>query len=155
MMSGNGPVRGLLGEKNYDEHLYTHRPKGTPRPCRMGRRRVHGAVGPAAGKLGHLLLVPKQQVESIYQLPDEAYYRLWQIVRFLEAPLRRAIDAPRIGLAFEGFGVPHAHLHLIPVYRRGDLDPRRAKPAAFEDLRPIAERIRNEIAGEPELSLGM
>jgi histidine triad (HIT) family protein len=103
---------------------------------------------------GHLLLVPKQQVDSIYNLPEKAYYRLWQIVRFLEAPLRRAIGAPRIGLAFEGFGVAHAHLHLIPVYRRGDLDPRRATTAAFEDLRPIAERIRAEIAGEPSLSPG-
>jgi diadenosine tetraphosphate (Ap4A) HIT family hydrolase len=77
-----------------------------------------------------------------------------KIVRSLEAPLRRAIGAPRIGLAFEGFGVAHAHLHLIPVYRRGDLDPRRATTAAFEDLRPIAERIRNEISGEPSLSQG-
>jgi len=103
---------------------------------------------------GHLLLVPKEQVDSIYNLSERAYHRLWQIVRFLEAPLRRAIGAPRIGLAFEGFGVAHAHVHLIPVYRRGDLDPRRATTAAFEDLRPIAEHIRAEIVSELSLALG-
>ena len=104
---------------------------------------------------GHLLLAPKAQVDTIYNLTERAYYRLWQIVRFLEAPLQRAIGAPRIGIAFEGFGVAHAHVHLIPVYRLGDLDPRRATLAAFEDLRPIAERIRAEIASEPALPLGM
>jgi histidine triad (HIT) family protein len=102
---------------------------------------------------GHLLLAPKEQVDSIYDLTEKAYYRLWQIVRFLEAPLRRAVGAPRIGIALEGFGVAHAHVHLIPVHRIGDLDPRRATQAAFEDLRPIAERIRAEIASEPGLSL--
>jgi histidine triad (HIT) family protein len=103
---------------------------------------------------GHLLLAPKAEVDTIYNLTERAYYRLWQIVKCLEAPLRRAIGAPRIGIAFEGFGVAHAHIHLVPVYRRGDLDPRRATQAAFEDLRPIAERIRAEIASEPGLPPG-
>jgi histidine triad (HIT) family protein len=103
---------------------------------------------------GHLLLAPKELVDSIYNLTERAYYRLWQIVRFLEAPLRRAIGAPRIGIAFEGFDVAHAHVHLIPVYRLGDLDPHRATQATLEGLQPIAEQIRAEIASEPGLPPG-
>jgi histidine triad (HIT) family protein len=103
---------------------------------------------------GHLLLVPKEQVESIYDLTEDTYARFWQIVRRLEAPLRRATGAARIGLAFEGFGVAHAHVHLVPVCRRGDLDPSRATQVTLDELRPLAERISGEVASERSLASG-
>ncbi len=94
---------------------------------------------------GHLLVTPKEEVDSIFALGASAYQRLWQIVRFLEVPLREAIGSPSIGIAVEGFGVPHAHVHLVPVYHLGDMDPRRASTATLEELRPVAEKIRLEV----------
>lgn len=70
-------------------------------------------------------------------------------MRWLEAPLRRAIGSPRIGIAVEGFGVPHVHIHKVPVYRGGDLDPHRAKKSAADMLAGVAARIKDEIREEP------
>lgn len=102
---------------------------------------------------GHLLVIPKREEDSIFSLSPAEYHRLWHVVRCLEGPLRRAIDSPRIGIAVEGFGVPHVHIHMVPVFRGGDLDPNRAKTTSDEVLASAAARIRSEIKSEPNQAL--
>lgn len=64
---------------------------------------------------GHTLVVTKQQVDQVWDLEDDLYHYLWDAVRKVESRIMEVIKPPRIGVAVEGFGVPHVHVHLIPL----------------------------------------
>ena len=90
---------------------------------------------------GHLLLIPRKHTEDLFLLPERDYTRLFKAARALAPTLRRATRAKRIGLVVEGFGVPHVHVHLVPVNGPGELDPTRAKPATEATLRALQRRL--------------
>jgi histidine triad (HIT) family protein len=91
---------------------------------------------------GHVLLIPKREVDYVFDLPGELYARLWERARRLAGALREATGAARIGIAVEGLSVPHVHVHLVPVSRPGDLDPSKQRPVPDEELARMAEAIR-------------
>jgi histidine triad (HIT) family protein len=64
---------------------------------------------------GHTLLIPKQQEDYLFDLPDDLYNYMWTIAKRLADPLRSAMNAKRIGVIVEGFLVPHTHIHLVPI----------------------------------------
>ena len=70
---------------------------------------------------GHTLVVPKKQVDQIWDLDKNDYEYLWEIVRRIGSNTREIIKSTRVGVIVEGFGVPHAHIHLIPIYHSNDL----------------------------------
>lgn len=94
---------------------------------------------------GHVLLVPRAHVPWVDQLDPDAHARLFARVRALAGPVAAAAGAPHTGIAVEGYGVAHAHVHLVPVWRGGDLDPCRQAPAGDPVLRVAAERVRTAI----------
>jgi len=94
---------------------------------------------------GHLLIIPKQHVEGIFDLPDEQYKNIFETAKALSTPLQNAMQAKKTGISVEGFGVPHAHVHLVPLHNPNELNPERATHMDEETLAPIAERIENEI----------
>jgi diadenosine tetraphosphate (Ap4A) HIT family hydrolase len=63
--------------------------------------------------------------------------------------LRRATRAKRIGLVVEGFGVPHVHVHLVPVDRAGELNPALAKSATESRLRAIHRKLAPAFSRTP------
>jgi histidine triad (HIT) family protein len=69
---------------------------------------------------GHTLLVPKQQVDQLWDLPEELYHHIWDVAKKIEERLKEVFNPPRVGVAVEGFGVPHVHIHLIPLYKLED-----------------------------------
>ena len=91
---------------------------------------------------GHVLLIPRIHVHWVDDLSPDAHARLFARVRELTLPIAAAAGAPRTGIAVEGFGVAHAHVHLVPIRRVGDLDPHRHTPATDVDLKEAAARIR-------------
>lgn len=95
---------------------------------------------------GHVLLVPRAHVEWVDQLTPEAHARLFARVQLLSRPVAAAAGAPHTGIAVEGYGVPHAHVHLVPIRRGSDLDPCRQSPATEAELRTAAERLRAAIS---------
>lgn len=95
---------------------------------------------------GHLLLVTRAHVPRAEDLSAEAHARLFACARLLAPPVADAAGAPRTGIAVEGYGVPHVHVHLVPVWRGGDLDPCRQSPASDADLRAAADRLRAALA---------
>ncbi len=97
---------------------------------------------------GHLLIIPKSHVDSVFDLPESLYPEIFEIAKMLSAPLQRAMRAERIGIAIEGFGVAHAHLHLIPLNGPGELDMGRAQPMDREELEKVMEKIKQEIASK-------
>jgi histidine triad (HIT) family protein len=94
---------------------------------------------------GHLLIVPKKHVESVFELPDEQYKNIFETAKALSTPLQNAMQAKKIGIAVEGFGVPHAHVHLVPLYHPNELNPERATHMDEDALAPIAEKIKKEV----------
>jgi len=70
---------------------------------------------------GHTLVIPKVQVDHIWDLNDEDYDYLWKTVKKIGNHIRKVIGSPRVGVIVEGFGVPHAHVHLVPIYHGNDL----------------------------------
>jgi len=94
---------------------------------------------------GHLLIVPKEHVESIFDMPSDRYEELFQTAKALSAPLQKAMGSVRVGMVIEGFGMPHAHLHLVPINGPHELDSTRARSMPAEELAAIAEKIKSEV----------
>jgi histidine triad (HIT) family protein len=95
---------------------------------------------------GHLLIIPKEHTDLIFDLPDDRYAEIFMIAKMLSAPLKRAMGAKRIGIAVEGFGVEHVHLHLVPVNGPNELNPERARAMDEKELITIVNKIKEEIA---------
>ena len=91
---------------------------------------------------GHLLLVPKIEVDGIFDLPAKTYQKLWLHAKALSATLQKITEAPRIGIAVEGFSVPHVHVHLCPVYEVAQLDPHRSVSWTETDRDAFVRRFK-------------
>ena len=65
---------------------------------------------------GHTLVIPKTQIDHIWDLDDDLYHHLWDVAKKVQVKLKDVLNPPRVGVAVEGFGVPHVHIHLIPLY---------------------------------------
>jgi histidine triad (HIT) family protein len=101
-------------------------------------------------KKGHLLLIPKIQIDKIYDLPDEIYTQLFakakEMSKIMEkgfSDLKPELNVKRIGFVVQGFGVPHAHLHLIPISGMHELDPKNNYHAEKEELQEMQEFYQN------------
>jgi len=92
---------------------------------------------------GHTILIPKKHVDYIFDLEEPLYSEMFKIVKQLSKVLKQAIGSKKIGLIIEGFAVPHAHIHLIPINRGNELNPSRAKKGDPKQLLKIAENIRS------------
>lgn len=91
---------------------------------------------------GHTLVIPKQEVDYIFDLDDETYNGLMTFARKVARALEGAVECKRVGVAVMGLEVPHAHVHLIPITTEGDMNFFREKlslPA--EEMATIAARI--------------
>lgn len=94
---------------------------------------------------GHTLLLPKEHVDYVFEVDEPLYSELFKTAKKLSKPIQNAVQSKRIGLAIEGFGVPHIHIHLIPINNANEIDPHRAKKATTEELQEVAEKIKKEI----------
>jgi histidine triad (HIT) family protein len=94
---------------------------------------------------GHTLLIPKIEIDYLFDLPEPLYQRAWQHVRWLSPKIRSAMQCRKIGVAVEGFSVAHAHIHLIPVNAHGELSPHRSRAASVSELLDTQQRILLEI----------
>src|SRR5688572_18870007 len=94
---------------------------------------------------GHLLLVPREHIDYLFDLEGPRYRDLWDCAQKLAILLKQATGADRIGVAVEGYGVPHLHVHLVPINRLGDLDPCKQHPVARDELDRMAEQIRSAL----------
>lgn len=70
---------------------------------------------------GHTLVVPKKQIDHLWDMEDEEYQYLWKVTKDLANHIKETLEPPRVGVIVEGFGVPHVHIHLIPLLRGNDI----------------------------------
>jgi histidine triad (HIT) family protein len=92
---------------------------------------------------GHILLIPKIHAEDVFVLPEDLFGEIFQIAKKLIEPLKQATSAKRIGLAIEGLGVSHAHIHIVPIHKGNDLNPERAKRASEVELKEMQGILLN------------
>ena len=93
-------------------------------------------------KEGHTLVIPKKQIDYIYDLPDELLADLVIFSKNVANKIEKAISCARIGITVIGLEVPHAHVHLIPI--NGIADMNFSKPKlnfSSEELQQIADKI--------------
>lgn len=71
---------------------------------------------------GHTLVIPKQEIDYLFDLPDDLYLEMQVLVKKIAVALRLAISCKRIGVAVLGLEVPHAHIHLVPMNSEADIN---------------------------------
>lgn len=94
--------------------------------------------------MGHTLVIPKHEVDYIYDLTDEETTAIHLFAKRVAAAIKQTVTCNRIGLAVIGLEVPHAHIHLIPIKSMDDMNFSRPKlTPSQEELADTAEKIRN------------
>jgi histidine triad (HIT) family protein len=93
--------------------------------------------------MGHTLVVPKQEVDYIFDLDDETLAGLNLFAKRVAIAVKKAVPCKRIGIAVIGLEVPHTHIHLVPMNKMGDINftQPKLKPSQ-EELVAVAEKIR-------------
>ena len=95
---------------------------------------------------GHTLVIPKQEVDYIFDLDPELLARLMKFAQRIAPAIKKAIPCKRIGVAVIGLEVPHAHVHLVPLNRMLDINFSQEKlKLSQESLAKTAELIRTFI----------
>lgn len=69
---------------------------------------------------GHTLVIPKAPVDHLWDLDEEAYRAVWSTVKAVARQQRTVLGMARAGIRVEGFDVPHAHVHVIPINSGAD-----------------------------------
>lgn len=95
---------------------------------------------------GHTLVIPKKEVDYIFDLDDELYGKLFSFSKKVALAIKKAIPCERIGVAVIGLEVPHAHIHLCPINGIHDLsfsNPR--VKLTKEEFQSVADAIKGKL----------
>lgn len=95
---------------------------------------------------GHVLVIPKKEVDYLFDLDDKSYLDLQLFAKKVAKGLKEAIPCEKVGVMVLGLEVPHAHVHLVPMQTENDLlnfsDKKKFTPGEFEEIRAsIAKNI--------------
>ncbi len=95
---------------------------------------------------GHTLVIPKKEIDYVFDLDDELLSGLMTFSKQVAKAVEAAIPCKRIAVAVAGLEVPHAHIHLVPMNKIGDLSFAQEKlKLSNEELAAIAESIRQHL----------
>jgi histidine triad (HIT) family protein len=93
-------------------------------------------------KHGHTLVIPKMEVDYIFDLEDEVLGRMMQFSKEVAIKIKKAFPCKKIGVTVIGLEVPHAHIHLVPINTMNDMNFANEKLSLSpEKLKEIAENI--------------
>lgn len=95
---------------------------------------------------GHTLIIPKKEVDYLFDLDDETYSGLQLFAKKVAVGIKKAIPCKKVGVMVLGLEVPHAHIHLVPMQSEADL-LNFSKKLSFtkEEMAEITALIANEI----------
>ena len=96
---------------------------------------------------GHTLVVPKREVDYLFDLDDEELAAMQVFAKGVELAIQQAFPCKKVGQAVIGLEVPHAHIHLIPIQRESDMifsNPKLQLTA--EEFQAIAAAIHEQWA---------
>lgn len=96
--------------------------------------------------LGHVLVIPKKEIDYIFDIEDAVYQDLMLFAKTIAVALKKAYPCKRVGVAVIGLEVPHAHVHLIPINEMNDMNFSNPKlQVSHDQLAIVAEKIRAEL----------
>ena len=94
---------------------------------------------------GHTLVVPKREVDYLFDLTDEELAELTVFAKRVAAAIKTAYPCRKVGMAVLGLEVNHAHIHLVPLQSEGDMDFRKPKLQLDADtMKQTADKILAE-----------
>jgi histidine triad (HIT) family protein len=97
-------------------------------------------------KAGHTLVVPKREVDYIFELDDNQLAGLILFSKKVAMAIKTVIPCNRIGVAILGLEVPHAHIHLVPMDTMEDVNFRNPKlKFSVEEFKEIAAKISRKV----------
>ncbi|MEY3398616.1 MAG: hypothetical protein RL220_1210 [Bacteroidota bacterium] len=92
---------------------------------------------------GHVLVIPKVEVDYIFDLDTETLSEINLFARDVAQKIFRAVPCKRVGIAVIGLEVPHAHMHLVPLNTMSDIDFSKPRvKMTQEEFADLAEKIR-------------
>jgi histidine triad (HIT) family protein len=93
--------------------------------------------------MGHVLVIPKQEIDYIFDMDDETYAGLTLFAKKVAKAVKIAFPCTKVGVAVVGLEVPHTHIHLIPINQVSDMNFAREKlKPSSEELAAAAAKIR-------------
>lgn len=97
--------------------------------------------------IGHTLVIPKKEVDYIFDIEDDLLGRMMIFSKKVAAALKATTDCKRVGIGVSGFEVPHTHIHLCPINVLQDMVPTNPPiPMTSDEMKSIAEKIRENYA---------
>ena len=90
---------------------------------------------------GHTLVIPKKEVDYIFDMEDEHLAGLMIFAKKVAKALKKTVPCTRVGIAVIGLEVPHAHVHLMPINHVSDLGFGKSLDISKEELMDIAAKI--------------
>ena len=95
-------------------------------------------------KKGHTLVIPKNEIDYIFDLESDEYQNLWSFAKIVANGMRKVINCKRISIVVMGLEVPHAHIHLVPLDNMNDINFNQPKlDLSSKEMQQIADKIRN------------
>ena len=95
---------------------------------------------------GHTLIIPKKEVDYIFDLDSETYLGLMEFSKEVALAIKKAIPCNRVGVSVLGLEVPHAHVHLIPINSTNDMNFNNSKLSFSKDeFEEIAFSIKSHL----------
>lgn len=99
-------------------------------------------------KEGHTLVVPKKEMDDLFDLDDDTYRALLMFAKKVAKALKKAMACKRVSVIVLGFEVPHAHIHLIPINHEGEANFRNPKlKFSKEEFEATRDKIAQSLAG--------
>lgn len=112
-------------------------------PCHLVAEDAHTIafmdINPIAK--GHVLVVPKIQIDYLFDLNYNQYHALWDFAKKISIALKKTISCERIAVSVIGLEVPHAHIHLVPINKISDVDFSNQLSISSLELDNIAKKI--------------
>ena len=98
---------------------------------------------------GHTLVVPKKEVDYIFDLPEDLLSGLNLFAKEVAAGVKACVPCRRIGIAVVGLEVPHVHMHLVPLNQMDDINFTKPKLSPSKtELEQLAQQIKEQIEQE-------
>lgn len=94
---------------------------------------------------GHTLVVPKKEINKLFDLDKDLYNKLMLFSREVAVALEKAIPCKRIGMSVIGLEVPHVHVHLIPLQTMKDIQFNKKEKFTANQMQDIAKSIANQL----------
>ena len=94
---------------------------------------------------GHVLCIPKQEIDKLFDMDDELYIGLMQFSKKIAIALEKTVPCKRIGMTVIGLEVPHAHVHLIPLNMMDDARFHNKVKLTPEEFQALANAIAKNL----------